>query len=223
MTELAIITKAERDVFRAAGIAVAGAEGRMEDAMLSLRDPDGKYSRVTEPNYNLLRNDCKFAYYARKMEYCKNTASDSVLEKVKLWEADALAEVKGPLYAAFRKAWSRAAERTGFPVYGKNAGNSNAKGDTKAPGEKAKPADKKVEPANKTEEAKEAKNAAVTTAAKLAKNVSDVAALDHLFRQTATTLRDVAIKKAKLTGVAQYAALAEEFYNKVMALEVPKD
>ena len=213
MTELAIISSSEISTIRSAAWQAGAAGAKLETALLSLRDEDGKYSRVNEANYKMLRDEAMLAFIAGEHGIGSAKVSEASITKAReLLKSDKSAD------DTFRQRWSRACKRVNFPVFGKNAGNANASGNVKNAGDKAK-----GKPAPAAPDPVEAKNAAVTTAAKLAKNVSDVAALDHLFRQTATTLRGVAIKKAKLTGVAQYAALAEEFYTKVMALKVPKD
>lgn len=213
MTELAIISASEIATIRSAAWQAGAAGAKLENALLSLRDENGKYSRVSEANYKMLRDEAMLAFIAGEHGIGSSKVGEASIAKAReLLKADKNAD------DAFRQRWSRACKRVNFPVFGKNAGNANASGNTKAAGEKAKP-----DAGKDAEKAAAEKNAVATTAAKIASNTKTAKDLDSLFRQTANTLRNVCIKRGKMSGIAQYAALAEEFYSKVMALEVPNE
>lgn len=213
MTELAIISASEIATIRSAAWQAGAAGAKLENALLSLRDENGKYSRVSEANYKMLRNEAMCAFIAGEHGIGTAKVSEASIAKAReLLKSDKNAD------DTFRQRWSRACKRVDFPVFGKNAGNANAAGNVKNAGDKAKA---KATPAPAAPE--NAKNAVATTAATVAKNTKSAKDLDGIFRTTAATLRNVCIKRAKMTGIAQYAALAEEFYNKVMALEVPNE
>lgn len=213
MTELAIISASEIATIRSAAWQAGAAGAKLENALLSLRDENGKYSRVSEANYKMLRDEAMLAFIAGEHGIGSSKVGEASIAKAReLLKSDKSAD------DTFRQRWSRACKRVNFPVFGKNAGNNNAKGNTKAVGEKAK-----ATPAPAADKAAAEKNAVNTTVATVAKNTKSVKDLDGIFRTTAATLRNVCIKRAKMTGIAQYAALAEEFYNRVMALEVPAE
>lgn len=230
MTNLAIVTKSEIASFRAAGVAIAAGEGKLEAAMVAMRDESGKYSRVTEEIYNMLRDDAQLAYIAKRLGLCGNVASDAAIEKARAWDAENVkgdnAELRATYRGAFRVNWFRACGKTGFPVYGKNAGNTNktgkgknaagapatgkGKGKGAATPQNAPVAPVMVAPAKVT-----AKD--IATASKAIGGLGD---LDRAFRRAAALLDAVAKKNAKLEGSQPYVELAARLYSELAKLPI---
>lgn len=222
MTNLAILSETEIASLESAAFDLGKNEGKLETILAGFADADGKFSRINKANYELVRERCILAYVAGKLGIGTRKVTEATRVKVK--EAVKLPENK-KLYGAFRVAFHRACERVGFPVHGKNAGNTNKTGkgknaagapatgkgkDTPAAPQNAPVAPVMVAPAKVT-----ARD--IATASKAIGGLGD---LDRAFRRAAALLDAVAKKNAKLEGSAPYVELAARLYSELAKLPV---
>lgn len=223
MTNLAILSETEIASLESAAFDLGKNEGKLETILAGFADTDGKFSRINKANYELVRERCILAYVAGKLGIGTRKVTEATRVKVK--EAVKLPENK-KLYGAFRVAFHRACERVGFPVHGKNAGNTNktgkgknaagapatgkGKGKGAATPQNAPVAPVMVAPAKVT-----ARD--IATASKAIGGLGD---LDRAFRRAAALLDAVAKKNAKLEGSQPYVELAARLYSELAKLPV---
>lgn len=222
MTNLAILSETEIASLESAAFDLGKNEGKLETILAGFADADGKFSRINKANYELVRERCILAYVAGKLGIGTRKVTEATRVKVK--EAVKLPENK-KLYGAFRVAFHRACERVGFPVHGKNAGNTNKTGKGKnAAGAPAtgKGKDMPAAPQNAPVAPAVVAPAKVTAKdiAAASKAIGGLGDLDRAFRRAAALLDAVAKKNAKLEGSQPYIELAARLYSELAKLPV---